>query len=184
MFRFSLDKKTGFYTRDKVVILCHGLPFYVSTKETTFNLPSGTYEVEQGSIEELPKPIVYIVPTLPRPTRKSITPKKLKIIVEPNPHKCTFDLNKGTVRIDPAFIDKGKTFLAFIFGHEIGHLNYLGSKHDDNGELKCDKYSAKMLIDEGYNPSQLYFAQNLCLTHSPERKEQFENFLKQIKVKK
>ena len=55
---------------------------------------------------------------------------------------------------------------------------------DPNGELKADKYSAKMLIDEGYNPSQLFFAQNLCLTHSPERKDKFEKFLNDIKIKR
>jgi hypothetical protein len=181
---FTIDKKTGFYTDGKIVILCHGLPFYVSTKETTFNLPKGIYEVIDGRIQELPCPITYIVPKLAPPTRKARTPEKLEIIVEPNPHKCTFDLNKGLVKIDPEFVSKGKAFLSFIFGHEIGHLNYLGSRHDENGELKCDKFSAKMLIDEGYNPSQLFFAQNLCLTHSPERKEKFENFLNNIKIKR
>jgi hypothetical protein len=181
---FTIDKKTGFYTSGKIVILCHSLPFYVSTKETTFNLPPGSYEVVEGDIQELPSPIVYIVPKLARPTRSATTPKKLDIIVEDNPHKCTFDLNKGTVKIDPELVAKGKAFLSFIFGHEIGHLNYQGSRQDPNGEIKCDKYSAKMLIEEGYNPSQLFFAQNLCLTHSPERKEKFETFLNNIKIKR
>jgi hypothetical protein len=104
--------------------------------------------------------------------------------VEDNPHKCTFDLNKGIVKVDPEFVGKGKAFLSFIFGHEIGHLNYVGSRQDANGELKCDKFSAKMLIEEGYNLSQLFFSQNLCLTHSPERKESFEKFLNDIKIKR
>lgn len=182
--QFSIDKKTGFHTSGKIVILSHSLPFYVSTKETIFNLPKGNYEVVEGDIHELEKPLIYCVPKLAPPTRNAPTPNNLQIIVEDNPHKCTFDLNKGIVKIDPSIIEKGKAFLAFIFGHEIGHLNYQGSRQDANGELKCDKFSAKMLIDEGYNPSQLYFAQNLCLTHSPERKDKFEKFLNDIKIKR
>ena len=181
---FTIDRKTGFHTDGKIVVLCHSLPFYVSNKETTFNLPKGTYEVVEGNIHELPKPIVYCVPKLAPPTRNARTPEYLEIFVEENPHKCTFDLTKGTVKVDPELVGKGKAFLSFIFGHEIGHLNYLGSRQDENGELKCDKFSAKMLIDEGYNPSQLYFAQNLCLTHSPERKDKFEKFLNDIKIKR
>ena len=183
-----VDKITGFSVPLSSVIILddRGIPFYQMVaqddKPITFNLPAGMYDASEAIlsvIEKLKRPLRYITPTLPKYERTEFpAPTEFEIIFQPNPNKCSVDkgvIGKMRIICDPSFKVHPKPFLAFIWGHELGHYKY-------KSEWKCDLFSAKMMLERGFNPSQCYHASHHTLSKG-ERKEDLFNFLLNTKVR-
>lgn len=177
MQRVFVEKIKGFKVigGGRVEILCsRKLPFYIKEfkGKLEFNLPIGIYYTNLPLIEI--KPIKYDLPKLPKLERNIKKPKKLNLIFCVNPNKCSIDLPSGTIFLDNSFKNATRPQLEFVIGHEKAHYNFATEKH-------CDTLSAYNMIKKGYNPSQLTYSCNSCLSdHSETRKENIFNFSKKI----
>lgn len=90
---------------------------------------------------------------------------KIKIIWEDNPNKCSvsFDGGNATFYFDHSFKNFPDFVCVWICGHELAHFLYKGQKQFS--EKMCDNYSANMLLELGYNPSQITAAINMALSN-------------------
>lgn len=176
---FSLDKKTGFKSiADRVTVwTVDGEPFYIQTKKSNeiyFNLPKGDYIIE-CDVVRLKKPINFTLPKLPKYERNIKFPNKIEIVFCTNPNKCSIDLERGLIMCDFSIKQKNKAEQTFVLFHELGHYYY-------KTESFCDLFASLHMLKQGFNPSQLYFSVNGCLSdHSIDRKENVLNFSKKIK---
>lgn len=145
-------------------------------KRITFNLPPGEYFFTVD-FDFLKRPLRYVCPDLPKPEKK-IPVKKLSendITFGVNKHKASFDNENGKMFLDNSFKEKTIPQRRFVMGHEVGHNYYYT-------ESFCDIYSAKTMLDSGYNPSQCYYANTFCLSDSNgKRKEALYQFLKLVR---
>lgn len=147
----------------------------------TFNLPEGNW-LTDNEIYRLKKPLTYISPELPKPD-KNIPIRKLHFIVKKNPNKCSIDVRTGRVIIDYSIDEKEYPFKAYILYHECGHFLYKGGPWEQ--EAKCDIFAAKHMLEDGFNFSQITYAQELCLGNSDSsenRKNYLYNWLKKVQV--
>lgn len=180
------NKKTGFISdSDRVEIWRNGWPFYNRTKrkgKISFNLPIGKFEIKYGNIEKLNEPIKYKKIKLPYPNNVTNFYGKIKIIWETNPYKCSVDFSGGnaTFYFDPSFKDFPDFVVVWICGHELAHFLYKGQKQFS--EKMCDNYSSNMLLDLGYNPSQITAAINMALSNGYLARER-KNFVLQNLLK-
>lgn len=184
--KLNLSEKKGFVCFDKVIrvnALDGRLLYYFNNakrKRVAFNLPKGVW-LTDNNIKPLKRPLTYLAPKLPRADRHH-TKQVMNFEVGHNPNKCSIDTHTGNVIIDYSIIQKDIPFVVFILFHEAGHFLYKGGTV--KGELLCDCYAAKQMLRRGYNPSQINFAQEFCLSEkSHERKDGLYNFLKKVKSK-
>ena len=178
-----LERVTGFESRDNTIKVCgeNGRTLYYFQnplqKRVTFNLPQGNWNTE-SELRELKRSLKYVCPKLPPPTKKPIV-KSLSYEVGNNPNKCSIDTKTGKVLIDKSIAKKDIPFLTFVLFHENGHFFYTGG---GEGENFCDIWAGKKMLERGYNPSQIYFAQEFCLSEkSIDRKDYLYNWLKKVK---
>jgi len=148
----KLTRITGFSGRVPITIFdAKGRVFYNKVKSRNsggiiyFNLPPGRYSTD-NELQILPRPIKYKCPKLPKPERILNIPE-LKIVVEPNPRKCSIYFATGLIKIDPEYAARPLPQLMHILFHEIGHFLY-------KTEYKCDLFSCNNMLKYGFNPSQ------------------------------
>lgn len=172
---------TGFEALSPVIIYdWKGVIFFASESPTFFNLPANFWGKIEGEVRELNEPVKYYIPDLPKFEKK--TPlKKLTIKYGENPNKCSVRFRDGVILFDNQFKDKELT-RNYIIGHEIGHFFYLGN--GDTSELNCDIFSAKMMLENGYNPSQIFITSNITLTGANKdfRVNGLRNFLEKVYI--
>lgn len=176
----NLEKITGFESNcEKIEVLDNcGRTFYFmpnpERKRITFNLPDGEFFF-CCDFKFLPRPLRYVCPPLPPKEKNIEVVKDLKITVTNNPHKASFKNVTGEMVLDYSFLEKPIPARRFVMGHEVGHNYYFT-------EWKCDYYSAYTMLQEGYNPSQCYYANAFCLSErQSERKEQLFKLLCKVK---
>lgn len=152
--------KTGFVSESPcVVIYRFGKPFFAKKNRSSkleFNLPKGKYEVVFGNLKKMEKPVEYKMIDIPAPNHFTKFPNKIKIIICKNPNKCTVDLNGKyytTFYFDKRFRDASRYCVTWICGHELGHYFYRGQ--GQISEQNCDHFAANLMLDIGYNPSQI-----------------------------
>lgn len=179
---FKVSQKTGFISSAPLVVIydASGAPFYVKRRKganTTFNLPKGRYMIAEGmDLRPLPKPLKYTAPKLPAPERVIARPRRIQIFFGTNPNKATIKLEQGLIFLDNSIKIKTRPELEYVINHELGHYLYATEKY-------CDAYAAAQMLDQGYNPSQLYYSINGCLSDaSKDRKEHINNFSKKVKI--
>lgn len=150
--KFRVNKITGFHAIAPVSIYDKkGREFYIKNESSLpdvgvfFNLPRGEY-LTDNKLRELPIPVRYDCPPLPDFEKVRKVPK-IKIIIKPNPHKCSVYYNTGKIIIDPTFANQALPKLKHILYHEIGHFRY-------KTEYKCDMFSCREMLKNGFNPSQ------------------------------
>lgn len=159
MRQITLNKKTGFKVNDiyqPVVIRDHrGILFYTTEpllpKVKEFNLPPGTYCVDNGYFSPMILPVSYGNIKLPFPERALPKPDNFKVEFGNNPNKCTIFWKEGRILFDSSFKEKPLYEVFFILFHEEGHSRY---KTED----KADLYAAKKMLDYGFNPYQVGIA--------------------------
>ena len=170
--RIVCNKIEGFHGTD-IEIYHEGKPFYFFEGETFFNLPKGTFD-SVGNVDRLERRIVYNIPELHKP-EKFVKMKPLKIHIEDNPNKASIDIRTGNVFFDEEL--NSKLYVpnkVFVLGHELGHNFY-------KNECKCDLFSAKKMLENGFNPSQCFHSSSVCLgKRNEERKKELLNFLKRV----
>jgi hypothetical protein len=168
MMEVVVANKSGFFCYGSPRIYLRGELFYYHKGNEKgkfyFNLPKGIYQSE-GEIYKLKKPIVKHLPKLPKREVFYKIPKKVKVIITKNKNKCSIDLRKNTIYLDPEISKKGYSELTFVLFHEIGHYYY-------KTEEKCDLFAARKMLEMGFNPSQCGLSINNTLSdYSQERKK-------------
>lgn len=150
-----LEEKTGFRSTMPFSIFDNrGILFYddsftnhISKGEPVeFNLPAGFYKFD-GSFIKLEKPVKQIDIFLAAKER-NLVQKKYKIMYGDNPNKCTIFYAPGIILFDNSFKTVPLYIRYGIYFHELGHLFY-------KTEEKADAYSAKKMLEYGFNPSQI-----------------------------
>ena len=150
-----LDKKTGFRNnqpnRPVTIRDFRGKMFYDTTglsKVDKFNLPAGSYFVEAGNITALPRPVFFPLIRMPKPERKLAAPLNFLVRFDDNPNKCTINWDKKYIMFDNSLLSKTIPELWFILFHEYGHSLY-------KSEHLADQMSANLMLQKGFNPSQI-----------------------------
>lgn len=176
----ELETITGFESTERVVEIFDGAqrPFYYlenpQGKRVTFNLPVGKY-YPACEIEPLEKPLRYVCPELPKKEKNVPMVPRLNIEVAANPNKASYRNADGYMLIDHSIWDKSIPERRFVMGHELGHTYYFT-------EWKCDVFSAFTMLEQGYNPSQCFYANFHCLSAAQdERKNILYTQLKKVK---
>lgn len=155
MLDLILEEKTGFSsTLPFVIYELNGNIFYSSDftdkiekgETLNFNLPAGSYKYN-GSFIKLPKPVPIKTITLP-PRERNLANKRYNITFGDNPNKCTIFYDKGIILFDNQFKNSPLYVKYAIYYHELGHHWY-------KTEFKADLFSAKKMLDKGFNPSQI-----------------------------
>jgi hypothetical protein len=170
MFKITVKKKSGYQShtgRPLLIVDDKGLPFYHNDRKNKtpfFNMPRGVY-YSNLPLRKLKSPVVYSLMVLPKP-EKNIIIKDYALSYAPNPNKATINHMKKTIVFDPWFKTVPKHYRTFVTAHELGHGMY-------NTEKYADLKAANLMLQYGYNPSQIAEAQFNVLTNrtSLERKE-------------
>lgn len=148
-----LKQKTGFYCPSDVNILTlDGLPFYQKKnlgEGIYFNLPKGEYIVCCG-IKKMPF-VNYILPQLPPKEKDNKKVGKFKINITENPNKASIFINSGNIYLDRGISKMPKPVWVFILLHELGHYFYYTEHY-------CDLFASRIMLKNGYNPSQIAHA--------------------------
>ena len=155
-----VDNISGFAFRGKVKVFREGepLPFYIREGKGRFNLPKGEYDIKCDEVKRLRKPVRMKLPRLAKRDRFDIPlPESITVEYVDNPNKMSIFLRDGEIFADPHFLDYPSYVRTFVFFHEIGHYFYYG-------EHNCDLFSARKMLERGYNQSQIRIAQNLTLS--------------------
>lgn len=183
--KFRVDSKTGFKALSNFTIYDEkGIEFYSDmftnnlekSGNLTFNVPRGTYYLK-GFIEKLNKPVNYSTLKLPKRERNYVK-KKFHLKYVNNPNKCSINRLTGEILFDKAFLKAPKYIVFDIVCHEFGHQFY-------ETEHYADAYSTNMMLDIGFNPSQIGRAMVVTLTQKNNfyRKDKVVNHLKKVKRK-
>jgi hypothetical protein len=153
--KLIINKKTGFKNLQPhipVIIRDERFTIFYSTEGLNevrfFNLPKGEYYIDSGSIEQLKEPVKFKRYPLPAFERKNPDPSNFKIVFGNNPNKCTIQWRFKRIFFDNSFKSETKPKVFFILYHEFGHSKYETEKY-------ADLFAANMMLDKGYNPSQI-----------------------------
>ena len=111
-----------------------------------FNLMAGVWQYD-GNFIKLSNPVAVKNVALPLKER-NINLKRYDIEFGSNPNKCTIFYENGVILFDNSFLSKPLYVKYLIYFHELGHHWYIT-------ESKADLYSAKKLLELGFNPSQI-----------------------------
>lgn len=124
--------------------------FYKAEAGKLFNLPTGNYAIF-GVYKVLPFRLLTKI-NLPQP-EKIIKYKGIKkIALKDNPNKCSIDISSGAIYFDRDFFNTLSLLeFRFVMFHELGHYFY-------KTEEKADKYACFMMLQIGYNASQIFGA--------------------------
>ena len=159
MDQLILNKKTGFKNlipHNPVVIRdFRGIIFYstVGLNEVdSFNLPEGSYFIDQGLIKELLKPVPVTLMEMPRVERWMKSPSNFSIYFDENPNKCTIDWDSESITFDNRLKSSPLPDIFFILYHEYGHALYVTERY-------ADMYAANLMLKKGYNTSQIGMSQ-------------------------
>lgn len=140
----------------------NGRPFYIFDRPEgfTFTLPKGSYKLSGGTL---------IGRMRARNGHKETSslrfplPKRVELVVAPNPFKACISLPDGIIVIDPSLLELPPFCLVFVLFHEIGHYWY-------KSEEACDRFAAEEMHRRGYNPSQIELASRMTM-HSEHRRQ-------------
>ena len=155
--KLNVDRLTGVRSTTPVRIYDSemSLFYYNEPKggDLFFNLPTGNYFVESGDLNFC-EPLKFSKIENIAPTRSLKRPERMEIYIGENPHKCSVYQEKGIILFDRNFYESlGVLGREFIYNHEMAHFDYDGSEAE---EIACDVYAANQMLENGYNPSQLY----------------------------
>lgn len=148
-------KKTGFkniYPQRPLIIRDFRSKLFYSTEGLKpvekFNLPRGDYFLDQGEIEALEKPVYFKQAILPYPQRSFSLPDDFQLTFSNNPNKCTINWITKSITFDNSLKESTLPELYFILYHEYGHAKYIKEKW-------ADLYARNLMIQKGFNPSQV-----------------------------
>lgn len=166
MQRVKVSRPSRFRSSGRVhVDTADGMPFYIFDDPGEFTLPVGTYTLSGGSlIGRMKRRKGATVPG----TLRCPIPRRVRIVVSPNPHKAVILLPEGVIILDPSLARLPYFVRVFILFHEIGHY-----WHED--EAACDAFAAEEMAKRGFNPSQIMAATEMTLSDGHRRACNFEH---------
>jgi hypothetical protein len=164
-------RPSGFTTRDNIITILdsRGKLFYCKEKvgETFwFNLPVGSYKTNNTLMSAPFRE--YNLPSLPDKDRniegdvKTISDSRMKGIAKTIP-------TLGHIYLNPSLKYYSECEIAFAFWHEYAHKFYKGG--GELSEKNCDLYATWRMLQDGYNPTQIWQAQKNLLTGNGIRKQ-------------
>ncbi len=166
MINLELAKKSGFSIDEKnTPIIIHdyrGMEFYNNTSipvdhRSKFNLPKGNYEIKVGVFHKLMYPVLFSKNILPFPQRFRTYPNDFKMEFGTNKNKATIFWNEKLILFDSSLLRYSLPVLFFILFHEFAHAKY-------STETNADLLSENMMLDYGFNPSQVASASVIILS--------------------
>jgi hypothetical protein len=182
--QIKLSKITGFknITPEKPVIITdfRGVIFYdtspLKKQVSFFNMPEGIYNIVEGNIIKLKKPVKIKLSKLPAPERNYPKPFDFNIVFGTNPNKCSIIWKKRTILFDNNLKNRTLPEIFFILYHEYGHQLYHTEKY-------ADLFSANTMKKKGFNDSQIGFSQINVLSGAQFHRKKFviNNILKRQK---
>lgn len=175
MRRLFVPVKSGFkITKPELPVVIRderGLLFYSTEFKApnvhAFNLPAGTYFVEQGQFGQMANPINYPLMPLPPHERNRPIPKHFKKVWGDKPRaKCQINWDTHTITFDYRLADYTLPEQDFIRFHEYSHAHYQTEKY-------CDLKAANYMIRKGYNPIQIGASQIDSLSSGQHERKRF-----------
>lgn len=157
MRKLFVAKKTGFknLNPDVPIIIrdIRGMMFYetmsIGKPVNKFNMPAGNYFVEKGSFIPMPFPKHYNLVTLPPKQRFKKDPRRFRIVLGNNPHKCSVIWDKDIILYDKSLYENSpQPVIWYIYGHELGHQFYKTEEY-------ADLYSCNFMYRKGFNKTQI-----------------------------
>jgi hypothetical protein len=171
---YRLNKKTGFSCNGSVsVTLPNGDIFYQHKKKGpfSFNLPAGTYFISGENIKVLQKPLEFKINAKRVQESTHELPKRgeLQIKFADNPNKASIWVKQHKIVIDNSYRNAPQVIKDYLIAHEIGHYRY-------KTERFADEFAQQVLLDKGYNMTQIVQAAASTLFNGHERHNYcFEN---------
>jgi len=171
---YKLNKKTGFACSGEVVVkLPNGSIFYQHKKRApfTFNLPAGMYDIQGSNVKMLSKPTEYKIKSQRVHESTHELPKRGELRIEfgDNPNKASIWVKKHFILIDNQYRNAPQVVKDYLIAHEIGHYRY-------KTERFADEFAQQVLLDKGYNMTQIVQAAASTLFNGHERHNYcFEN---------
>lgn len=125
-----------------------------------FNLPAGTWYLNQGTISKADQFEPYELFPYPK-AEHFFEVGDTKLICARNPNKATITPLENKIVLDEKFSKiEYLPALHFVIGHEFGHYRCLD-------ESKCDLISANLMLGNGFNPSQVKLSfENLFINNN------------------
>lgn len=150
-----------------------GSVFYQHKKKApfSFNLPPGVYNIQGDNVKMLQRPIEYKINAKRKPESDHVLPKpgELKIEFGDNPNKASIWVKKHFILIDNQYKKAPEVVKEYLIAHEIGHYRY-------KTERFADEFAQQVLLDKGFNMSQIVAAAAATLFNGHERHNYcFEN---------
>ena len=186
MYKIKVIKKSGFFASLPLLVLDSNKKFFYCRHKSNhnstafFNLPAGVYFCEQN-LKKSASPVNYSLPerTPAFEKDKKDFPKKYSLKFGSNPNKASVLLTNDSmvILIDNDFKKQGRLFVDFIIRHELGHFFYKTEKYAD-----IAAYVA--MINEGFNPSQIFYACALTLNRNLSMERIFNIYELNKKTKK
>lgn len=166
MRSITLKGKTGYKNNNPAIPVIirdpRGVIFYrtdvIEKPVMQFNLPRGTWLIDQGAIEPLPKPVKYPLLSMPvLKQRHRPNAANFKVLFANNPNKCSVFWDSQKIVFDYALKEKPLYVLYFILYHEYGHTFYADEK-------LADRWASNYMKIKGFNPSQIGTAPTVSLS--------------------
>lgn len=191
MQTLKLNAKQGFYSPGAVQVYDKRGLFLEYSGPAYFNLPAGQYTY-MGRISALEQPVDYGAMQLQPADKPPIPPwnVNMHIVLSNDTPKMRVDYETGEMQVNPDWASTLSTpEYEGATRHEAGHYFYTGGSGHDQGERNCDRFAAKTMLDEGYNPSQLKnaFSKMLCSACSEQsawRIQEMANEMDQLEANK
>jgi len=145
--------KTGIYPHGRITVVGNsGFGTYTnSLEDEPFNLPPGKYQIYGKYTAGPHRTYKQHSEGLP-----SLT-KDYRIFLDRNPNKASINTQTGVIIFDADTYRKSTAAeRLYILGHELGHFRSADEK-------KCDRMAENLLLEVGFNPSQVQKAAAACI---------------------
>lgn len=168
----KLENKKTYFSPDKVKFDRLETPFdsffyeFNNNGGFYFNLPAGTYSLQEGKFYDSDIDLNYTV-ELPPFERSGNSPDKVTVSFTNVKEKAIIYKKQGKIYLDNRFLKSPQYIVKFLIEHEKGHYFY-------ESEELCDLYATSKMLKLGYNPSQIFDAISTSLGNKKSTKYRVE----------
>jgi hypothetical protein len=171
---YKLKNKTGFLCNGAILVTTpDGKIFYEHKKKGPFcfNLPAGQYNITGDNVKVLQRPLEFKIKAQRKQESYHELPKRGELRIEfgDNPNKASIWVKQHKILIDDKYRTAPQVVKEYLIAHEIGHYRY-------KTERFADEFAQQVLLDKGFNMSQIVQAAASTLFNGHERHNYcFEN---------
>lgn len=130
------------------------------------NIPdTGEYDITVNGksdfkIDYLPLQKSFLGCNMPAKERNRLRPYHIVLNKSMSGTPARINTHYGVIEVSPRFMTLPLYSQRFIIQHEIGHFFYRTEEY-------CDMYAARVLLDRGYNPSEILNTMKEVFRRSP-----------------